>query len=88
MTTKTNRKGNRMSLEDYLKTCPINDKGDHFDVYNFDDIQAAYDFGQAVRANAMKEEGVIFGDQLERFTVDISYMTVRIKLHVGELARC
>jgi hypothetical protein len=88
MTIKSTRKTNTLSLEQYLRTCPVNEKGEHFDVYNFDDVNEAYEFGQKLRANAIKEEGVIFADQMERFAVDISYMTVRIKLLVGELARC
>jgi hypothetical protein len=86
MATRTTRKS--ITLEEYLKGCPINEKGEHFDVYTFDDASLAYEFGQKLRANAIKEEGVVFADQMERFAVDISYMTVRIKLLIGELARC
>ena len=88
MTTKSNRRGAKMTLEDYLRGCQVNKDNEHFDVYNFDDATEAYEFGKKLRDAAMKEEGVVFADQMERFAVDISYMTVRIKLLVGELARC
>jgi len=76
------------TLEAYLNSCGINKDGEHFDIFNFSDATEAYDFGKSLRNIAIKEEGVDFGDQLQKFQVDISYMTVRIKLLVGELARC
>lgn len=72
------------TLEDYLITCPNNTE--KFDFPG--DSQAAYEFGNKIRQQAMAEEGVAFPDQLEKFKVDISYETVRISLLiVDELAR-
>lgn len=73
------------TLETYLKSCPINKDGEHFDVYNFEEATDAYEFGQKLRKIAMDIEGVNFADQLQRFEIDISYKTVRIKLLEGEL---
>lgn len=87
MRPTTKKPGTKMNtLEAYLRTCQINKDGEHFDVYNFDDATEAYEFGQKLRKIAMDIEGVNFADQLQRFEIDISYKTVRIKLLEAELA--
>jgi hypothetical protein len=72
------------ALENYLLTCP-----NHSETYSFpDDYQAAYDFGNKLRENAMKEEGVQFANQMKKFKIDIAYDFVRISIVlVEELAR-
>ena len=69
------------TLESYLMSCDH-----HCEKYEFDDAHEAYEFGQKLREIAMHEEGVNHADQMQKFEVDISYTTVRIKLLIGELA--
>jgi hypothetical protein len=70
-------------LEAYLRTCPSN-----CDTHNFETAELAYEFGQKMYDHVMKEEGVNFKDQLQKYSIDISYMTVRIKLLAEELVSC
>ena len=69
------------SLQKYLESCPARK-----DSFNFDSANDAYNFGKKLRTIAVKEEGVQHEEQLEKFDVEINYMTVRLKFKVIELA--
>ena len=78
------KKPTETKLEDYLKSCP-----NFCDFYDFENHEDAYKFGKNLREIAMKEEGVTFPDQMEKFDVEISLQRVRIKLLVvNELVSC
>lgn len=69
------------TLEEYLKKCPNN-----MDKYDFENSKDAYEFGHKLREIALQEEGVFRPDQMEKFNVEISYKTVRIRYTAEQLA--
>jgi hypothetical protein len=78
---KTNPTPKISSLREYLLTCP-----NFMDVTFFETQDEAYEIGNKIKEVAMKEEGAKDIWSLKEFSVDIGWLSVRIRFKQDEKA--